>query len=273
MTTHIRVQASRSQGFTLVELLLSVTLLLGLIGAAVFGFSSLHRNAQLDEGVERVETAIRYARAHAANTGHKVQMVMATAPAPTGTTPTETAESAPAPAMAMRIEWEPDPIRAPGVFEPIPTLTGDVADVTDLVQFRSVKPESSPVSGTPAAGETPVPQVSGNVAASMAPEETSPTTAEAAAGTATGEPKPASITFYPDGSCDGATIVLASRDSEDSREVSVQLQAVTGTTRRQWRETGINGLTETPSTPPAPSLAPASAPARSLAPAAAPRRP
>jgi len=45
---------SRHGGFTLVELLLAVTLLAGLMGAAVFGFSSLQRSAQLNEGVERV---------------------------------------------------------------------------------------------------------------------------------------------------------------------------------------------------------------------------
>ena len=69
---------SRHGGFTLVELLLTVTLLAGLMGAAVFGFSSLQRSAQLNEGVERVETAMRFARAHAANTGRKVQVVVTT---------------------------------------------------------------------------------------------------------------------------------------------------------------------------------------------------
>lgn len=69
---------SRHGGFTLVELLLAVTLLAGLMGAAVFGFSSLQRSAQLNEGVERVETAMRFARAHAANTGRKVQVVVTT---------------------------------------------------------------------------------------------------------------------------------------------------------------------------------------------------
>jgi len=237
MTRRITQRRSHAGGFTLVELLLSVTLLLGLLGAAVFGFSSLYRNAQLDEGVERVETAIRFARAHAANTGHKVQMVMATAPAASGTTPAAASDAAPA--SAMRIEWEADPIRAPGVFEAIPALSGDVADVTDLVQFRSVERESSQASSGSPTGNVAVPQVSGNVAQAAAAEEPTPTTAELAAGT--GEAKPSSITFYPDGSCDGATIVLASRDSDDSREVSVRIQGVTGTTRRQWRETAAPG--------------------------------
>jgi hypothetical protein len=49
-------------------------------------------------------------------------------------------------------------------------------------------------------------------------------------------PGETTITFYPDGSCDGATIVLASRDSDDVREVAVHLESVTGTTRRRWKE-------------------------------------
>jgi type II secretory pathway pseudopilin PulG len=256
MTRRTTQRRSHAGGFTLVELLLSVTLLLGLLGAAVFGFSSLHRNAQLDEGVERVETAIRYARAHAASTGHKVQMVMATAPAATGTSPTTAPEAAPA--SAMRIEWEADPIRAPGVFEAIPALSGDVADVTDLVQFRSVERESPQASSGSPAGNVAVPQVSGNVAQAAAAEDPTPTTAELATGT--GEARPSSITFYPDGSCDGATIVLASRDSDDSREVSVRIQGVTGTTHRQWRETAAAGTAASPATiMTAPATAPAAA--------------
>lgn len=254
MTRRTTQRRCKAGGFTLVELLLSVTLLLGLLGAAVFGFSSLHRNAQLDEGVERVETAIRYARAHAASTGHKVQMVMATAPAPTGTAPAAATDAAPA--SAMRIEWEADPIRAPGVFEPIPALSGDVADVADLVQFRSVERESTQAPGGSPTGNAAFPQVSGNVVPIPAAEGALPTTAELAAGT--GEAKPSAITFYPDGSCDGATIVLASRDSDDSREVSVRIQGVTGTTRRQWRESAAAGTAA--STVPA-AAAPAPAPA------------
>ncbi len=84
--------------------------------------------------------------------------------------------------------------------------------------------------------------------------------------------KPSAITFYPDGSCDGGTIVLASRDAEDVREVAVRVQGVTGTTRREWRDSAaangtVNGTSGTQSgradaVNPAPSPASATAPQR-----------
>jgi len=136
---------SRRGGFTLVELLLAVTLLGGLMAAAIFGFSSLQRSAQLNEGVERVETAMRFARAHAANTGRKVQVVVTTteASSPSADSSPSTPAGNPSDSnQSLSILWEADPARAPGVFEAIPSLSGDVADVSELVEIRSVGRES-----------------------------------------------------------------------------------------------------------------------------------
>lgn len=258
-----QVRTARN-AFTLVELLLAVTLLAGLIGAVAFGFSNLQRNAQLDEGVERIETALRFARAHAASTGHKVQVVLAPTPPAAGllagsaSSPASTASTdstSPAGGTAdpvagstpLRIEWEPDPVRAPGVFEPLATLSTDVTDVSDLVEVRAIERE---VPGT-LASASDVSAGSGGRGNAASPSATSGPNASTlasipmvdesadtgnAASDAADPMKPAAITFYPDGSCDGATIVLASRDMEDSREVAVRLQGVTGTTRREWRE-------------------------------------
>ncbi len=240
----------RTGGFTLVELLLAVTLLAGLMAAAVFGFSSLQRSAQLNEGVERVETAMRFARAHAANTGRKVQVVVTAAEAPGVSTPgtpkgnpdaTGTGESAP----SLSILWEADPARAPGVFEPIPSLSAEVTDVSELVEIRSVGRDSKGVesatasidgdafeSGTAASAALAFP-ASGSGDSESGADPGPDTSTRAAGGSNPGE---TTITFYPDGSCDGATIVLASRDSDDVREVAVHLESVTGTTRRHWKE-------------------------------------
>jgi len=256
----------RRDGFTLVELLLTVGLLAGLFAAAVFGFSSLQRTAQLNEGVERVETAMRFARAHAANTGRKVQMVVSTTDAvgPRGddnrsgntsrNTPGNTASGTGETTPSLSILWEADPARAPGVFEPIPSLSAEVSDVSDLVEIRSVeKPtetETAPDAGLATASDPGSP--TGATDTSLA-AGTSDGLADAAPGTASarstssgsaGDPIPggATITFYPDGSCDGATLVLASRDADDVREVSLHLEGVTGTTRRRWRGSTVDGL-------------------------------
>ena len=292
---------SRHGGFTLVELLLAVTLLAGLMGAAVFGFSSLQRSAQLNEGVERVETAMRFARAHAANTGRKVQVVVTTTidanASPSSASSADKAASngngnnygssnGNEPLHSLSILWEADPARAPGVFESIPSLSGDVADVSELVEIRSVgreskNSESNDGSTTQDSQDVGNPRTqtgtasdslefsnnSMNSGANLAANNTSDseTGSEASRPSAgSANPGETTITFYPDGSCDGATIVLASRDSDDSREVAVHLESVTGTTRRHWKESTGLGVSQTsfsPSNPASSDLG--SAPARS----------
>ncbi len=252
------------------ELLLAVTLLAGLMAAAVFGFSSLQRTVPLNEGVERVETAMRFARAHAANTGRKVQVVVTSAEAQGGAATgsssgtseaARTGESNP----SLSILWEADPARAPGVFEPIPSLSAEVADVSELVEIRSVgrdskgqeslttSTESDGVepavasSGTRSMGTTTGQETeSGNDLGSETAFGATSSGADIGRGTSGANPGETTITFYPDGSCDGATIVLASRDADDAREVAVHLESVTGTTRRQWKESSTGAsATET----------------------------
>ena len=294
---------SRHGGFTLVELLLAVTLLAGLMGAAVFGFSSLQRSAQLNEGVERVETAMRFARAHAANTGRKVQVVVTTTIDANASASSSSSADKPAsngnsngnsygngngnePLHSLSILWEADPARAPGVFESIPSLSGDVADVSELVEIRSVgreskNSESNEGSTTqdsqdmggprmlagPSSDSLEFSNQSMNSGASFSANDASDSEmgSEASRPSAGGvNPGETTITFDPDGSCDGATIVLASRDSDDSREVAVHLESVTGTTRRHWKESTGLGASQTrfsPSNPASSDLG--SSPARS----------
>ena len=286
---------SRHGGFTLVELLLAVTLLAGLMGAAVFGFSSLQRSAQLNEGVERVETAMRFARAHAANTGRKVQVVVTTAiDANISTSSASSANDSASlgssnsdqPLHSLSILWEADPARAPGVFESIPSLSGDVADVSELVEIRSVGRESKNsesnegsttqdsqdmggprMLASPSSDSLEFSNQSMNSGASFSANDASDSEMASEASRPSGggaNPGETTITFYPDGSCDGATIVLASRDSDDSREVAVHLESVTGTTRRHWKESTGLGVSQTsfsPSNPASSDLG--SAPARS----------
>jgi|GEM_PF-377714 len=286
---------SRHGGFTLVELLLAVTLLAGLMGAAVFGFSSLQRSAQLNEGVERVETAMRFARAHAANTGRKVQVVVTTAIDANVSTSSASSASDSAslgssnsdqPLHSLSILWEADPARAPGVFESIPSLSGDVADVSELVEIRSVgreskNSESNEGSTTqdsqdmggprmlagPSSDSLEFSNQSMNSGASFSANDASDSEMASEASRPSGggaNPGETTITFYPDGSCDGATIVLASRDSDDSREVAVHLESVTGTTRRHWKESTGLGVSQTSFSPSNPSSSDlGSSPARS----------
>jgi hypothetical protein len=129
-----------------------------------------------------------------------------------------------------------------------------VADVSELVEIRSVGRESkeakdsSPTDVSTTIDIAPLASPTETVSTSTPRESESETPSDSSArsGLET-NPSEATITFYPDGSCDGATIVLASKDSDDAREVAVLLESVTGTTRRRWRESANFGGTETTS--------------------------
>ena len=190
-------------GFTLIELLLSVALLVLFLGAIVFNFSGLQRGAPLDEGVNQVEALIRFARAHASNSGHQVQISFAD----------DSDDSSDVPLGNLRLLWEPDPVARPGFFVPLAEAGEYVRGLTDLISIESVRL---------VAGNSFEPTASGTL---VAPNEN--------AGDKSTDVAFPSIGFFADGSSDSAEIIIASRSEEDSRRIAVRLQGITGSIRRK----------------------------------------
>ncbi len=188
-------------GFSLIELLLAVVLVLSLLGAVAFSFSTVHKGAELDEGTIQLEALLRFARAQAANTGRKVQITFNEA-SEGGANLLES---------ALQISWEPDPLGQPGLFEELPEGIGFAKSINDLVSVKNVGFGKS---------ESEVDKMTDDSQAveAMALEELTPA--------------PAAIAFYPDGSCDSAKITMASRNGEDSRRTSIRLVGATGVMRR-----------------------------------------
>lgn len=188
-------------GFTLIELLLTLVLVLLLLGATVINFTGLQTGVQLDEGAEQLESLIRYARAHAANTGCKVRLSFEEL----------TEEHLAVPLGNVFVSWEPEPLERPGEFHPLIELSPLVESLLGLVEVEDVRPlEVQPVPPHP----DPLAEGEGIVA--FAP-----------------------ITFYPDGSSDSAEIVLAARESEDDRRVAMQILGITGTVKRRELREGV----------------------------------
>ncbi len=198
-------------GYTLVELLLAVVLVLGLLSAVVFNFSSGNRNAQLDEGATQVEALFRFARAHAASTGKQVRILFPEAESG------DNAEllAAEAPGATVRVTCELDPIGSPGVFTDVPAAANFVASISDLVSIQQVQ-----------SGEA-APESFAEVAPLASEPTAEPAPEEAARGAF------AAVTFYPDGTGDSVELFLTSRSEEDARRVSVRVTGLTGSIRRQ----------------------------------------
>jgi Tfp pilus assembly protein FimT len=206
----------RDNAFSLVELLLTLVLILCIAAASVFSYTALHRTANLDEGLDRFESLIRFAQAEAATTGRKVRLQFEAAPPEAA--PAAQEESR-AELREIRVTWEEDFLNAPGVFEQYTNKAWSEAMVNEIVgveKVRSIQPDGAAnVSEFTPIGEE----------AALASTEIAET--EDAQAETYGTEFP-SITFYPDGSCDSAEIVLASRNEEDHRRLEVRLSGILG---------------------------------------------
>lgn len=225
-------------GFTLFELVLTVSLILLLAGGVIFGWDSLQRGARLEEGADQVEMLLRFARAQAATSGRQVRVRVGSSepfPGATAGTNSPTIPATMADTGGLRVLWEPDPLKRPGTFEPMPGTEGFRERIDELVEVQS--PEMDSLQITPTLPETPSGEagggtkvVAGDLASTTASNpETHPTL---------------QITFYPDGSSDSADWVLTSKDPEDARRLRIRWTGLTGTTRRQWLERpDVTGMT------------------------------
>jgi prepilin-type N-terminal cleavage/methylation domain-containing protein len=212
-----------SRGFTLIEMLLALILIMMFLGAIVFSLSNLQQCAQLDEGAAQVENLLKFARAHAANIGRQVQLG----------SEEEADPEFDLPSGNLALNWEPDPLGQPGTLEKVNEAAGFLESINELVQIESIRVLDSD-----------------NPDASVNSGETDFDLGEEYD---TGAAALSAITFYPDGSSDSAEIVLCSRSADDPRRVVIQWSGITGSIRRGL-VTNANDQTEVsePTSPPAP---------------------
>ena len=190
----------RKSGFSLVELLLTLVLILCLAAASVLTFTAIYQSSNLDEGSDRFQSLIRFAQAEAATTGRKVRLQFVNA------RPLE--ENPDAELRDIKVTWEADLLNAPGVFQEYTNKAWSEEIVNELVGVQKVKPLAltDALQNGSEMGSS-----SGETTDALEFEEEFP-----------------SITFYPDGSCDSAEIVLASRNEEDDRRMAVTLSGLLG---------------------------------------------
>ncbi len=205
-----RPRDRRSTGFTLVELLLAVALLGLLMSAIAFNFSTLQRGTRLEEGASQLEALLRYSRAHASATGHRVRI----------TFEEDVGDGLYVPLGNLNVTWEADPLGQPDTFLPLREAESYLESIHDLISIEEVKPPGEPGFEAVAAVAPIVPAEGDAIPVG--------TGDEAAFGFAP-------ITFLPDGSSDSAEITIAPRDDEgeDPRRMVIRLVGLTGAIRRR----------------------------------------
>jgi Tfp pilus assembly protein FimT len=220
MVTETRRKKSDGAGFTLLEILLTVALLLGLLGAVVYNFESAKRGADLEEGARQFEALIRFAGAQAANSGKSVQFRFGNDVAFSSSTDTNSSAQTSTnsvndfPAIEDLEDWgaklhvvyEPDPVLQPGVFVDLPDAAPFLRALGDRVRIEKVQMPERPLNQS---------------------------TNELAVADVAASPEANSVTFYPDGSSQTVDIFLVSREREDFREMVLHLDGVTGRVRRE----------------------------------------
>ena len=197
MKTTVRLQRQAAgRGFTLIELLLTLVILLLLLGAAVVNFSSLQSGVQLEEGAAQLESAMRYARAHAANTGCKVRLAFEEF----------VDDELAVPLGNVFAEWEPDPLNRPGQWVPLREVDLLIENLLQAVEISDVVS----LDGGPAPVADEFDEFEDEAANFSFPP----------------------IVFYPDGSSDSAEVIVSSRNrEEDSRQISITIIGATGVIR------------------------------------------
>lgn len=195
---HTREQA----GFTLIELLLTVVILGLLLGAMVWTFSSSRLHVEHAEGVRRFESLLRFARAEAQQRGRTLRLeISRDEDSFDEETPDDRDRSTP------RLLWEPDPLGAPGEFEPLPSTASWIGGLAAILEVERVRLLD--------ADEEPEDRI-GRLLEEGRPVDW------------TDSPPMPSVLFFADGSSDSAEFTLVSHDRLESHRTLVRLVGITG---------------------------------------------
>jgi type II secretory pathway pseudopilin PulG len=276
LNTHISNPSRNSaRAFSLVELLLTLVLVMGLLASSVMYFTGAFTRSGLDEGAEQFVTLVRYAQAEAANSGRKVRLTFELDDSLDGgggqASPTRASVPDPAGEGAgsgwgsslrrIVVEWEPDALQRPGTFEVIPRKVWADPAINELIGvegMRSLLEPQSPGAGgqTDAGSGDSVVRSLGDSAFDVGSDDNGLWTEDSLAWESSGMPDDEEVmvtsnavevtpslhmTFYPDGTCDPFEVVIASRRDSDARRVAVRIHGSLGRVSKEVMETGVGG--------------------------------
>ena len=213
-----------NKGFSLLELLLVLVIVMLLFGAAVFEYSSMGRGVSLSEGANRMESLFRFARSEAERSGKRVRIRFGPIESESGnlsaqTDSTNTVEIASTAEEYPVVEWEPNPVEMPGEFKSLANSASFTEGINELVKIESIQLSGLDAqmarinTETDSSGETPTDNSPDQL------EYTLPI-----------------LHFFPDGSCNSARIQLADINPENLNKSIVELMGYTGAVKHQFIE-------------------------------------
>lgn len=223
-------------GFTLIEMLLVITVLMIFMASAVFYMSPALQGVQLEEGAARFESMFKFASAEATQTGKRVLVRFES-----------TNDVAGRAIFVAKVATENDPIGNPGVFSDTPRVVWLDQSIEELVSVVSVvhqEVEESDMTeveldgsgtdmgenGMGGSEEEGYSAILGNVNGVVSETETDTGGNEESDYASNGaeESEVQNVLFYPDGSSDTVVVQLISTEVEDTRVAEVRLNGVTG---------------------------------------------
>ena len=179
-----------ANGFTLIEILLTLVIVGLIAGALILNFSGLIDHRRFTESGVQFETLIRMSRAQALNLGKRFAIH---ADPDTG---------------AVSVLWEPDPLANPGTFVPYTDASWPDLAPNEVLKITLSHPGVDPPASTDPNAPSP-----------SAPDPSM----DASAGTGRSD-----IVFQPDGTCDSSTVELAGVQYDDGTRIHIEIQGVTG---------------------------------------------
>lgn len=183
VTTRHPAARDRGAAFTLIEITLALVLIVIISTLVVINVPAFAAGHRFESGVSRFAAALRMMRAEAVIRGRQMRMTFDDQGQP----------------QAM---WEPDPLNAPGQFEPFTASTWTESLPRHLFRVSDVQRDTLTRS-----------QVMNLLAGGGEQAQTASL---------------AAVNFYPDGTADSATITLVPTDNQNSEQATVTLDGTTG---------------------------------------------
>ena len=211
-------QPRRREGYSLVELLLTVSLLMLFAGLAVISMDTLNQGSTFNEGATRFETMVRFAHAEAARIGHRVRIDFiqeTNAVDNLGTNPLS----------QVHLSWEPNPTTEPDIFQDLSASRWGIDQVNDALRVADVHlmDDGADQADAPDDSQTGV-DGQASLTSTNADFDNMMGVAPVA---------PSAITFNPDGSCDAAEITLVGLHPEEDHTVILRVDGATGVVTRR----------------------------------------